>query len=63
MAKPTPEDIKRAQAHVVGLLNEIENVLTGWVLGYDREKVAKHVDPLYEMCDTDTPPSLKGSQS
>ena len=48
-----PEDRRRAQAHVVGLLNEIEAVLTGWVLQEDREKVEKLVAPLYDLCDKD----------
>lgn len=55
---PTPEEVVRAQAHVVGLLNEIDAVLTGWVLGYDRETVEQHTGPLYEMCDTDEVPSM-----
>jgi hypothetical protein len=62
MAKITPEQVTQAQAHVVGLLNQVESTLTGWVLGYDREAVAKHIDGLYKMCDTDTPPAVKKEQ-
>lgn len=51
MPKITDEDITRAQAHVVGLLNEVEAVLTGWVLGEDRERVSELTEPLYDMCD------------
>jgi hypothetical protein len=42
-----------AQAHVIGLLNQVEATLTGWVLGEDREKVAKLTSPLYDLCDKD----------
>lgn len=63
MPKVTAEDVTRAQAHVVGLLNEVEHVLRGWVLGYDAEIVASHTSPLYEMCDTDTPPSMKAKEA
>lgn len=51
--KATAEDRLRAQAHAVGLLNEVEATLTGWVLGHDREKVAKLTEPLYALCDRD----------
>lgn len=47
----TEEERIRAQAHVVGLLNEVEAVLTGWVLKEDPEKVGKLVNPLYDLCD------------
>lgn len=61
--KITDDDVVRAQAHVIGRLNEIEAVLTGWTLGYDRETVERLVAPLYEMCDTDTPPSIERSRA
>lgn len=48
-----PQTRLQAQAHVVGLLNEVEAVLTGWVLQEDREKVEKLVGPLYDLCDKD----------
>lgn len=43
----------QAQAHAVRLLNELEAVLTGWVLEIDRDTIAPHVDPLYELVDKD----------
>lgn len=46
------EDRLRAQAHTVGLLNEVEAVLTR-ALGYPREQVEKLTRPLYELCDRD----------
>jgi hypothetical protein len=49
----TTDNKTRAQAHVVGLLNEVESVLTGWVLGEDREMVEKLTAPLYDLCDKD----------
>lgn len=53
MSRATSEQVLAAQAHVVGLLNEIDSVLTGWVLEEDQEKVKKLTDPLYELCDKD----------
>jgi hypothetical protein len=47
----TEEDRVRAQAHVVGLLNEVEAVLTGWVLRENKDEVAKLTDRLYDLCD------------
>jgi acyl-ACP thioesterase len=47
----TAEDRLRAQAHAVGLLNEVEATLV--VLGHDREEVAKLTEPLYALCDRD----------
>jgi hypothetical protein len=41
----------RAAAHCVGLLNELEAVLCGWVLELDREWVAKCLDPIYRKLD------------
>jgi hypothetical protein len=55
MAAPTHDEQIRAQAHVVGLLNEVEAVLTGWVLGEDREAVSKLTSPLYDLCDKQPP--------
>lgn len=55
MSNVTEEMETQAQAHVVGLLNEVEAVLSGWVLGYDREKVAELTGPLYQMCDQKSP--------
>jgi len=52
-SRVSPEDRLRAQAHVVGLLNEVEAVLTGWVLQEDRELVEKLCGPLYDLCDKD----------
>jgi hypothetical protein len=63
LPKPHADAVLHAQGHVIGLLNEAEAVLTGWVLGYDREAVKKQMDSLYEMCDTDTPPSVTKEQS
>lgn len=53
MPKATAEQRLNAQAHVVGLLNEIEAVLTGWVLAEDRDAVNELTAPLYELCDKD----------
>lgn len=63
MPKITDEDIIRAQAHVVGLLNEAEAVLTGWVLGEDQEQVTKLTGPLYEMCDREPASRTRGATS
>lgn len=49
--QPTEEERIRAAAHVVGLLNEAEGVLTGWVLKHDREKIKKLLDPVYDLVD------------
>jgi hypothetical protein len=59
--KPTPDEVLHAQGHVVGLLNEVEAVLSGWVLGYDRDGLKKLTDPLYDMCDTDDVPARRGA--
>src|SRR5262245_43129758 len=56
--RPTQDEVIRAQAHVVGLLNEAEAVLTGWVIGYDRDKIKEMTDGLYDLCDTDNVPAL-----
>jgi len=53
MAKATPEMKLEAQARVVGLLNEVERKLTGWVIGEPREEVERLLDPLYDLCDKD----------
>jgi hypothetical protein len=53
MTRPDAETKLRAQAHVVGLLNEVEAVLTGWVLQHEREKIDKLMSPLYELVDRD----------
>ena len=47
------EHFVSAQAQCVGLLNQLEAVLCGWVLQHDREKVAKQLGPLYDLLDTD----------
>jgi len=57
--KINPDDILQAQAHVVGLLNQAEAILTGWVLKYDRDEIAALFDPLYARCDTNRPPSVQ----
>jgi hypothetical protein len=36
---------------VVRLLNQVESLLTGWVLKEDRDEVARLTGPLYEMAD------------
>jgi hypothetical protein len=59
---PKPDDVLRATGHVIDLLNQVEATLTGWVIGYDREEVAKLTGPLYDLADTDTPPSMKGGE-
>lgn len=53
MPEATPEQRLAAQAHVAGLLNEIESVLAGWVLKIDRDTFSKHVDALYALVDRD----------
>lgn len=57
------DETTRAQAHVVGLLNEVEAVLTGWVLGEDKDAVDKALDPLYEMCDREPPAARRRKES
>lgn len=52
MAATTSADRIEAQAHVCGLLNEVEAVLTR-ALGEDREAVAKLTGPLYALVDKD----------
>lgn len=52
-AQVTPEMKLEAQAHAVGLLNQLEAVLTGWVLGEDRDKIAELTEPLYALLDRD----------
>lgn len=42
-----------AQAHAVGLLNQLESLLTGWVLEEDRDEISKLTEPLYEKLDKD----------
>lgn len=49
----TPEQRIEAQAHVCGLLNQVESILTGWVLGEDRDAVSKLTEPLYALVDKD----------
>ena len=49
--KATAEDKVQAAAHAVGLLNELQAVLTGWVLEHDREKIEKMLDPVYDLLD------------
>lgn len=51
--KASPELKLEAQVHVVGLLNQVEATLTGWVIGEDREKIEKLLTPLYELVDRD----------
>lgn len=51
--QPDEATILAAQAHVVSLLNELENVVTGWVLQWDREWVSQQIDPIYARLDTD----------
>ena len=53
--KATQEEIVQAQARLVGMLNEIDAVLTGWVLGHPREQVEKLTGPLYDLLDQDPP--------
>lgn len=49
----SPEQKLEAQAHVVGLLNQVESILVGWILKHDREKIAKLTNPLYDLVDHD----------
>ena len=63
MMNPSLEHVIDMQARVVALLNQVEGMLTSASLGYSKESVAVHTGPLYEMCDTDTPPSRKGAAS
>jgi hypothetical protein len=47
----TEEQRTRVRSRVVGLLNEVEYLLTGWVLKEDREEVAALAEPLYLLAD------------
>jgi hypothetical protein len=38
---------------VIGMLNEVESLLTGWVLKEDRWAVAELTEPLYGLADKD----------
>lgn len=51
--RPDDEEITRADAHVIGLLNEVEAVLKGWVIRAPAELVDKWLDPVYVHLDTD----------
>lgn len=51
--QPDEDTIREAQAHTVRLLNELENITTGWVLQWDREWISERIDPIYERLDTD----------
>jgi hypothetical protein len=46
-----PAEVTRAAAHAVGLLNELEAVLTGWVLAYDRDEIERLLAPVYARLD------------
>jgi len=52
-SKATAEQRLDAQTHAIGLLNELEATLTGWVLQEDREQIAKLCEPLYRLLDKD----------
>jgi hypothetical protein len=49
--KADATEVTRAAARAVGLLNELEAVLTGWVLAYDRDEVEQLLAPVYEKLD------------
>jgi len=53
--KVTEDDQVRAQAHAVGLLNQLDSVMTGWVLGHPREQIEKLTSPLYDLLDKAPP--------
>lgn len=57
----TTNDQLHAQAHCVGLLNELEAVLTGWLLGEDEEEVRDALEPLHRMLDRE-PTATIGSR-
>lgn len=57
--RPTADEVVAAQAHAVGLLNEAEAVMSGWAIGYDREKLKRLTDPLYDLLDTDDVPAMR----
>jgi hypothetical protein len=44
-----------ACSHAIGSLNNVESLLTGWVLGYDRDKIEELTRPLWELLDADFP--------
>lgn len=52
-APGSPEHKLAVQCAVIGRLNEIESLLTGWVLKHDQDEIAKLTEPLYELCDRD----------
>jgi len=49
----THDEVIDCQARTIGLLNQVEALLTGWVLGHDRDEIAKLTEPLYELLDKD----------
>jgi hypothetical protein len=49
--KADATEVTRAAAHAVGLLNELEAVLTGWVLAYDRDEIERMLAPVYAKLD------------
>lgn len=49
----TSEHKLATQCEVIRRLNEIEALLTGWVLGEDRDEVERLTSPLYDLCDKD----------
>lgn len=51
--KASPEMKLEVQAMVVGLLNQVEALLTGWVLQEDQDKISKLTEPLYVLVDKD----------
>jgi hypothetical protein len=53
MKKVDPDTKLQAQLHVIRLLNELDSVLCGWVLQFEREKIEKLTGPLYELVDED----------